>query len=655
MVEQTQSEQLLHRSLIWLSRTLSTSNATHARLILAGAIVFLMAFGVRLLHWQDYRLNIGSKQSSLVSRYHQQAQRMLDGDGILYPSDRDEHASTQLILHPPGYSIFIAGVYALLGKSDDRLVLAQIAGDSLAAMMVFLIVFELLPLTASAIAGLLVAFSPHLAFYALALLPESLSVLPILAAVWLLIRARKKPRLATIIAAGAMIGLSCWLRSNNLLLAPWLALLLIPALFDRGSRIKYSFAFVSAALLVISPITIRNWIVFDRFVPVSLGSGITMIEGIADYDKEDRFGMPASDAQAKWKDVEWHNRPDYSVGLWRPDGIERDRYRFARGLEVIRRNPVWFASVMVRRAASMLRYNDSIIQGWPADTAHAPILAAEPPFGHQLAVTEEPVWSTAPAETLGAGKVLSPQAECVLGDAGLTVRGDNSDYGDQFVSAPIAVHENTDYVLRVPVSLFQGRVALRITSVDRRIMLASYVPATYSEAEEDESRDDDAGAGKNAITEAVLPFATGARTDVLLVVSNNGAAPVASQINLGQADLFEQGPTPGVHTRLLRAAVRGVERNLYTTSHLLSLIAAGIVLMALARRWRLLLILLAVPAYYLVVQSTLHTEYRYILTLHYFLFVMAAVTLACVVALITRVLSSTARAIKSKGPIAFFF
>ena len=335
MVAETQSETLRHRSLTWLSRTLSPSNAPLARLILICGIVFLIAFGVRLLHWQDYRLNIGTDQGSLVTRYHQQAQRMLDGDGILYPRGSDEHASTQLILHPPGYSIFIAGVFALLGKSDDRLVFAQIVCDSFAAVLVFLIAVELLSLTASTIAGLLVAFSPQLAFHALMLLPESLSVLPILAAVWLLIGARKKPRLATIIAAGAMIGLSCWLRSNNLLLAPWLALLLIPAMFDRGSRIKYAAAFVCATLLVISPITIRNWIVFGRFVPLSLGSGITMIEGIADYDKENRFGMPASDAQAKWKDVEWHNRPDYSVGLWRPDGIERDRYRFARGLEVI--------------------------------------------------------------------------------------------------------------------------------------------------------------------------------------------------------------------------------------------------------------------------------------------------------------------------------
>jgi len=52
-------------------------------------------------------------------------------------------------------------------------------------------------------------------------------------------------------------------------------------------------------------------------------------------------------------------------------------------------------------------------------------------------------------------------------------------------------------------------------------------------------------------------------------------------------------------------------------------------LLAAARRRRALLVLLAVPAYYLLVQSALHTEYRYILAIHYFLFVMAAVTLGC--------------------------
>src|SRR5207247_5894435 len=160
--------------------------------------------------------NIGADQGSLVGRYKQQAQRMLDGDGILYPRGYEQHSNSQLLVHPPGYSIFIAGVFGLFGKSDDKLVLAQIISDSAAAVLVFLIGAAVLPQAASTLAGLLVAFSPHLAHHSLLLLPESLAVLPILIAVWLLIHAEMKPRLVTVIAAGALVGVSCWLRSNVL-------------------------------------------------------------------------------------------------------------------------------------------------------------------------------------------------------------------------------------------------------------------------------------------------------------------------------------------------------------------------------------------------------------------------------------------------------
>src|SRR5205085_7439450 len=163
---------------------------------------------------------------------------------------------------------------------------------------------------------------------------------------------------------------------------------------------------------------IRNYVVFGQFIPLSLGAGITMVEGIADYDPADRFGMPHSDTETKWKDVEWHQRADYADGLWRPDGIARDRYRFKRGLEVIRREPAWFAGVMLRRAAAMLRYNDSLAQGWPADTANVQMIEREPTFGHEIApfVTPTTVWTVAPSEMLAAGTPLSSQATCTLAD-----------------------------------------------------------------------------------------------------------------------------------------------------------------------------------------------------------------------------------------------
>ena len=653
-----------HRSLTrFVSHVTTPDNSSRsARRIVICALIFLAALGVRFLHWQDYQLSIGSDQSSLVGRYKQQAQRMLDGDGILYPRDYEQHSSSQLIVHPPGYSIFIAGVFGLVGKSDDKLVLAQVISDSAAAVLVFLIAAALLPQAASTLAGLLVAFSPHLAHHSLLLLPESLAVLPILIAAWLLIQAQKKPRLVSVLVAGALIGVSCWLRSNALLLAPFLALLLF-MITERGLRSKHAIAFVCATIVVISPITVRNWIVFRHFVPLSLGSGLTMIEGIADYDKENRFGMPATDDEAGFKDMEWHNRPDY-VGLWRPDGVERDRYRFARGVDVVRNNPVWFAGVMIRRAGSMLRYNDSLSQGWPGDTALASVVSAEPSFGHQLAVNNELIWSSPAAELLARGRPLSSQTECSVGEDGTTIKvaGDNSDFDDQFASAPITVEQNTDYVVSFPVRLMQGRMAAKVTNAERRITLGStilqapddkQVGATKGGVGENEDGDiavePKVKASQPAIqddqrmTNVLIPFATGSRREVLLVVSNNGQTPARSQALLGKAELYELGQTPQQWSRFVRPAVRGIQRNLYTTSHMLPLIGIGVILLAVARRWRPLLILLAVPAYYLLVQSALHTEYRYILAIHYFLLVMAAVTFYCLGSAIAQATKRTAR------------
>jgi hypothetical protein len=82
--------------------------------------------------------------------------------------------------------------------------------------------------------------------------------------------------------------------------------------------------------------------------------GVTLVGGIADYDKERRFGLPRSDVEvAETEAVELGN-PAYAGSLYNPDGIIREKYRRDRGVQLIRENPVWFAGVMARRAFSML-------------------------------------------------------------------------------------------------------------------------------------------------------------------------------------------------------------------------------------------------------------------------------------------------------------
>jgi hypothetical protein len=113
---------------------------------------------------------------------------------------------------------------------------------------------------------------------------------------------------------------------------------------------------------------------------------------------------------------------------------------------------------------------------------------------------------------------------------------------------------------------------------------------------------------------------------VRFVVSNNGKAD-GSACEVGALELFRLGATPDQWTGALRPSVRGVQRNVFTTRQLRSVIAIGVIVLLIAGRLHSLLILIVAPAYYLIVQSAFHTEYRYVLAVHHFLFVLAAVTL----------------------------
>src|SRR5258706_13399054 len=95
----------------------------------------------------------------------------------------------------------------------------------------------------------------------------------------------------SLLIAGALIGVSVWLRANALLLAPFLCL---PLLFinKRGARLRPALVLVCGVLLIITTLTARNAIVFGKLFPVSLGVGPTFVTGIAILNTDRSLGMP---------------------------------------------------------------------------------------------------------------------------------------------------------------------------------------------------------------------------------------------------------------------------------------------------------------------------------------------------------------------------
>lgn len=570
--------------------------------------IFFVAVSVRLLQWQNNWLTIDNIMSSLTLRYKDEARFLVNGDIASFVRGSTPEPDPGILMHPPGYSILMALIYKLFGSSDTALRLFQILADAGAALFVFLITIELLPKAVAIIAGLLVALSPQLAYNSLLLLPDSLSALPVLLAIYLITRASKHPRLVTIIAAGALIGVSCWLRANTLLLAPFLCLL-VPVLFERGKRLSYAIALASSMLLIIAPITIRNAIVFRSFIPVSLSAGQNLVAGIADYDPEKRFGMEAYDDAACRQEALLYNRPDYAADLYRPDGIERERARIARALSVIRSNKLWFLGVILRRAASMLRYEQ------------VPIVSVEPSITNSPEITNETAlaWSSSPSELVALNTSASgkPQFSLTEDTHALRIMGDDSEQGKQFVSTPINVQRKSDYVLRLPVRIEQGRMVIKIESADKGATLAS---ATLPDSLEPGAPTTD------SMTFVQLPFVNASADQIRIVFLNAESKRARPLMEVGSLELFRLGEASYLWTRYPRMLLKGAQK-FFKTIWMLPLTLIGIVLLALARRWRVLAIALAVPVYFLCVHSPLHVEPRYVLAMHYFNFIVIATAL----------------------------
>ncbi|MBV9957333.1 MAG: glycosyltransferase family 39 protein [Acidobacteria bacterium] len=333
-------------------------------------LIFLLAVGVRLLVWQQNRAAIEQVMTQLTLTYKADARVLARGDWRLFVRGQNPPSDANVLAHPPGYPLLAALLFAFNGESDAALRLWQLLCDAASVIFLFLIARELLSQRVAVMAGVMAALSPQLAYNSLLLLPDSLAVLPILMSVYLFIRAAKEERgWIKLLAAGALLGLSCWLRPNALALPLFMAAL-TPFVFRRGQRWRAAVALAGAGLLLIAPLTLRNRIVFRSFVPVSLGSGVTMLEGIADYDRKGELGLPQTDMDVLQQEARESGRADYAGSLYNPDGIERERARRARGLAVIRAHPLWFASVMARRAASMLRMERvPVIAGSPFQPA----------------------------------------------------------------------------------------------------------------------------------------------------------------------------------------------------------------------------------------------------------------------------------------------
>src|SRR5687768_8750943 len=325
-------------------------------------------------------------------------------------------------------------------------------------------------------------------------------------------------------------------------MAPFLALLLL-AILDRARRWRFVAALVSATVLVIAPITIRNLIVFHHFIPLSLGTGQMLNVGISDYDKEKRFGLPANDIEAVSSEAKLYNRPDYGSSLFGGNGAERDRDRTVRGLSVIRSHPIWFAGVVIRRAFSMLKF----------ERVH--VISTTPAVTHPLNLIsqKQPAWASKPSDfiALVTGPQTNPKISIAPDAQSLRIEAPNLQAGNQIVSLPIRVDKHSDYLFRIPIKVEQSSIVFRVTSPDQKQVFGStpvFHPLELIP-----------GSARQPVT-VRIPFVSRDTDSVRLVLSNEDRRPALTVVEVGRTELFRLGPASALWTRFVRIFFNGLQR-----------------------------------------------------------------------------------------------
>ena len=567
------------------------------------AFIFLLALTVRSLTWHDTRFEAGKVQSSVAGDYQRVAE-LLRQEGVRgFFSSSSPLADLNNLGHPPGYSILIAFVRAVFGSSNAAIQFTQIIFDCLAAVLLFLIVLELFSLAPATIAGVFAALSPQLAWNSVLLLPDSLASFPILIAVYLLARSRGKSGLIGFLMIGALVGLSCWLRANAMLLAPFFALAVL--LIHGKKQWRYAVFVIAGTLLIVLPLTIRNAIATRHFIPLSLGAGQTLLEGIADYDTDGRFEIPNTDMGIMRQEAEVHQRPEYYGTLFNPDGVQRERARMKRGLRVIASNPVWFATVMVQRAASMTRLERTrLISTTPAvtrpiDTANIrPVVA---PMTSQLLE----LCRTDSSEANAVVDLANPEA--------IRLTGDKKTYGRQFSCGPLVLKPETDCLIELSTRIHQGRMRVSVEDGNSRAYISEILePLEIKQPAE------------QPLQAIRLPFVSLANT--AQVEFSNEASNAPPNVQLNSVKVYELGPARFLWTRYPRVVLRALQR-VFVTAVFLPLAIFGVAIGVIRKRTAALAVLCVVPLYYFTVQSAFHTEYRYVLAVNYFLFAFAALAI----------------------------
>jgi len=168
------------------------------------------------------------------------------------------------------------------------------------------------------------------------------------------------------------------------------------------------------------------------------------------------------------------------------------------------------------------------------------------------------------------------------------------------------------YVLTVLLKLHQGRLSLTVRRVGQpQILTSAALPDSLERMPY-----------TNAFAPAIqIPFVNPVQDPVQLIITNVESPMSPASLDLGRAQLTELGPASYLWTRYPRMLVKPIQK-LFVARYFVPLMMLGVIVLAVQKRKVALVVILALPLSYLCSHAPLHFEYRYLLPVHFFWFIL---------------------------------
>jgi tetratricopeptide (TPR) repeat protein len=238
-------------------------------------------------------------------------------------------------------------IYKIYGENWETLALLQILMGSLNCLFIYSIGEKIFGRAVGLLAALILLLYGNLTLIELTLEPEAFVLFfnSLLILILMQNQAETDPGKGRWFLAGLVIGLATITKPNALLLLPVTLLWIWQTNRSPGRKIQSMFPVLFGVALIISPVTLRNYVKFQDFILVTADSGKVFFHG----NGPGSTGMERADLPDQGFAEESQSEPDSAHAFFRRTArvlagrplkpSECSRFWFARTLDHIRAHP----------------------------------------------------------------------------------------------------------------------------------------------------------------------------------------------------------------------------------------------------------------------------------------------------------------------------